>query len=672
MKKYLIIIAMMFFFTFFLPGREKTLQVGKVTWYSEQNTFKEILAVARKEKKPVLAFFTAAWCKPCQAVKKEVFSNDDFQKVAKEVVLLYIEQTDPKSGEYLEKHRVRAFPTFKLFTPQGLEYDAPYPKRSPEGFLKWIQAAKSGKFETFESGRKTRQIGNVTWHTGQNDFQDILEIARKENKPILVVFDAKRFKNVNIKNDVLSDSAFQEAAKGVIPLYIDFDDANGREFAKKLKANGFPFYLIFSKDGQELDANRFIKTGAELVRWMNNVKAGKGLFHLEERLKKEPTNRELIMDIVRKGHRLEIDERIQFLNKAIELNPDFNDLLTQEAYERVLREHASGVRVLRERALQQAYAARYHDVFVKALKAYYPDKFKYSLEMPRGYSIILTWFGETGKYTEGLKYLDDYLKNEVPRLSPLEKTRNLRLVSSLLLNLGREKEAEALLTQLGEAVETESGSGKKRTFLYTYIDCLERFVDYYAQKSSLERAKTFANRLFRSYSQLGMEDMEKYRKLEYARKYLVFATELIKEYENQLKEAEGIEKYRCMADLAPIYARKGEKEKTQQYVDQLYQSLLKETDSEERKRLLALLGYMAKNLKEAGFVNRKTLGITKKYVEVREIDYTLDLLAEQYAALGNYRDAVACEEKALSLASRNTTISRYRFKIELWKSKIKE
>ena len=88
--------------------------------------------------------FSATWCKPCREVKKKVFSGSDFQQAADKVVLLYIEQTDPKAGAYLKQSRVNVFPTFKIFSKEGIDLDTGFPHWSVKGFLKWIDDVQAG------------------------------------------------------------------------------------------------------------------------------------------------------------------------------------------------------------------------------------------------------------------------------------------------------------------------------------------------------------------------------------------------------------------------------------------------------------------------------------------------------------------------------------------------
>ena len=124
--------------------QKKQITIGETKWYTEQNTFEEVVAIAQKEKKPILAMFSATWCKPCQNLKKEVLSSGDFKKVADETLLLYIEQTVPEGMEYCKKNNIRAFPTVKLFNSEGVLLETAGPKSTTADTLAWIRDVKGG------------------------------------------------------------------------------------------------------------------------------------------------------------------------------------------------------------------------------------------------------------------------------------------------------------------------------------------------------------------------------------------------------------------------------------------------------------------------------------------------------------------------------------------------
>lgn len=138
------LLAAMLILSLWAGERGKTMQIGEISWHTEQNNFAEMKKIAQKADKPILMVFSATWCGPCQDVKKEVFAKKDFKQVADQVVLLYVEETDPKSKEYIEENDISAFPTFKIFSKDGIFLDDGFPERTVPGFSKWVNDVKAG------------------------------------------------------------------------------------------------------------------------------------------------------------------------------------------------------------------------------------------------------------------------------------------------------------------------------------------------------------------------------------------------------------------------------------------------------------------------------------------------------------------------------------------------
>lgn len=107
-----------FLITLFLIGGLAT-QAQELKWYTD---VKEAITVSNKEKKPLLLFFTGSdWCGWCIRLQKEVLKTPEFEKWAKENVVLVeldfprrtaqSEEIKKQNNELQQAFGVQGFPT---------------------------------------------------------------------------------------------------------------------------------------------------------------------------------------------------------------------------------------------------------------------------------------------------------------------------------------------------------------------------------------------------------------------------------------------------------------------------------------------------------------------------------------------------------------------------------
>ena len=92
---------------------------------------------ATTEKKPVLLYFTASWCPPCQKMKSTTFASPDVAEALRDCVTVKVDVDDNR--EMAATHRVRSIPHMKLVSAEGKLIRETGGYLSPEAFILWLK-----------------------------------------------------------------------------------------------------------------------------------------------------------------------------------------------------------------------------------------------------------------------------------------------------------------------------------------------------------------------------------------------------------------------------------------------------------------------------------------------------------------------------------------------------
>ncbi|MGQ3052229.1 MAG: thioredoxin family protein [Roseateles sp.] len=142
---------------------------------------------AKAEKKPVLLYWGAKWCPPCNQLKATLFNRADFIEQSKAFVAVGIDGDAPGAQKLGTRFKVRGYPTLILFNANGSEVTRLPGEADAAQVMKVLQLGlSSGRpvkavLADARAGRKLsanewRLLGFYGWET---DEQQLLPVAER-------------------------------------------------------------------------------------------------------------------------------------------------------------------------------------------------------------------------------------------------------------------------------------------------------------------------------------------------------------------------------------------------------------------------------------------------------------------------------------------------------------
>ena len=131
------------------PALQNPTQEPERGEISQWTTMESAIAESRRNGKPVLIDFNAAWCPPCQRMKQQVF-DDGTRGQAVQTAVIPVSIVDrarengsnPPEIERLQRqYQVEAFPTLVVFSPATGRSMSKRGFGDPEATLAWITEA---------------------------------------------------------------------------------------------------------------------------------------------------------------------------------------------------------------------------------------------------------------------------------------------------------------------------------------------------------------------------------------------------------------------------------------------------------------------------------------------------------------------------------------------------
>jgi thioredoxin-related protein len=517
---------------------------------------------------------------------------------------------------------------------------------------------------------KQISIGETSWYTEQNNFADMIAIAKKEKKPILTVFSATWCKPCQkLKKEVFSSPGFKKVADETLLLYIEQTDPKGMEYCKKNKIRAFPTVKLFSSGGALLETTSPKRTSEEFLVWIKDIKSGNNAYDIGKQLEKNPNDRELIMKLANKLAPFKTKEKMGYLEKLIELNPDPKDPLTQEAYEKMIA-YAPFVLMTQPPEKRRGSAQKYEKHLKTLVKSYYPDKFRYVLKPDSGIPHITALYNNLGQYKKAYKFFSDYAKKLPEQPNHLTKLHLYSDAVNAMLHLDKEKEAEDWLGKIKNQIEHVKNRQLVRNISLSYLNIIETFIKFYAERKDIQKADQYAATYLEQADLTGQKRLKDYKRLFFAKTYGIYLKQTLKIIDQKLEKGINANSANLVCDKARILHKMGQPDQAKKIVTDFYKSgdYLKKVNPKIHSRALNNLAWVFVELE---MIDKTALEIAEKSVKLEASANSLDTLARIQAHFGNLKKAIELEKRALGKAESDYHETEFKKMITKWENMVK-
>jgi thioredoxin-related protein len=136
-------------------------------------------AQAKAQDKPVLLYWGATWCPPCNQLKATFFNRQDFARASLGFVAVHVDGDRPGAQKLGKRFKVGGYPTVVLFSPEGREITRLPGEVDPERMMAVLQLGMAGGRPVQDvladaraskplTGGEWRMLAFYSWATDQN------------------------------------------------------------------------------------------------------------------------------------------------------------------------------------------------------------------------------------------------------------------------------------------------------------------------------------------------------------------------------------------------------------------------------------------------------------------------------------------------------------------------
>jgi tetratricopeptide (TPR) repeat protein len=278
----------------------------------------------------------------------------------------------------------------------------------------------------------------------------------------------------------------------------------------------FPTFKLFSKQGIMLDNGTFKRTVQGFLGWLKEVKAGNNFYELTKKLEKTPNDRELLIKIVERMGMSDKREKLDYLNRAVRVNPDFKDALAQKVYEKMAVTLVENIPRMQGR---EDFFNAYRRLFDDIMAAYYPGKFKYDLKGNDGLVAIMNWYLQSGGRERVVAIFNDFMKQKGSTLDLIKDLDIISWASFAYLDSGNIQEVEKWAAKIKNAAKPSKGLKNDIRFVYYYPLMYRNIINFMEQAGKTKEAENYVLMFYDEMNRLGFEREKEEVVLEHASKY---------------------------------------------------------------------------------------------------------------------------------------------------------